>query len=59
MNKVPLEYIFKPNLNVAVVATGPETDFTLETDGNYYQKGLFFLLTSLRIGHFIRVTFIY
>ena len=25
--------IWRPNLNVAVDATGPETDFTLETDG--------------------------
>ena len=30
--------IWRPNLNDAVDATGPETDFTLETDGKFVRK---------------------
>ena len=30
--------ILSPNLNVAVDAIGPETDFTLETDGKMCTK---------------------
>ena len=30
--------IWRPNLNVAVDAIGPETDFTLETDGKMCTK---------------------
>ena len=38
--------IWRPNLNVAVDAIGPETDFTLETDGKMCTKNKWTLLQN-------------